>query len=289
MPGIIKSEVLPSPRMRPTFPLRKGILDMTSKGGGDLLYLDLLMGLNFLVDLLLLMSTNALAGFRNEPCKITLAAIVGGVYGGVCVVPGFTFLGSILWRSIFLGIMAVIAFGWQQSAVRRGIIFLLLSMALGGVALSVGQKGILSVIGSAAGVCSLCLLGFRGKVGKKKFATVHMSWKGKEKVLTALYDTGNTLRDPISGETVLVVGADIAGDLLKLSPQQLKHPIETVASGVLSGLRLVPYRAVGRPDGMLLAIRMDEMVIDGRKSSTLVAFAPELIGNGVYQALTGGI
>ena len=108
--------------------------------------------------------------------------------------------------------------------------------------------------------------------------------------LVALRDTGNTLTDPISGQSVLVVGSEIAWELLGITRQQLHSPLETMASGKIPGLRLIPYRSVGCSAGMLLAAAMDEVIVDGQPSGALVAFAPQTIGKTeTYQALAGGI
>jgi stage II sporulation protein GA (sporulation sigma-E factor processing peptidase) len=107
-------------------------------------------------------------------------------------------------------------------------------------------------------------------------------------MLTALQDTGNTLRDPITGRQVLVVGADVAQKLTGLTVQQLKKPVENV--GLLPGLRLIPYRAVGQEAGLLLALKLPQVKIGTWQGNSLVAFAPEgLSPDGAYQALTGGV
>ena len=173
---------------------------------------------------------------------------------------------------------------------RRGVLFLFLSMALGGIALGINSKSVVSLVLAAAGVWCMCVFGFRGKVKGREFVTVNLSYGGRRRSLIALRDTGNTLKDPITGEAVLVAGADVANKLLGLTKEQLSAPIETVEKGIISGLRLIPYRAVGQPHGMLLAARMDEVMIGKEKTGTLVAFAPQELGrNEGYQALTGGI
>ena len=107
--------------------------------------------------------------------------------------------------------------------------------------------------------------------------------------LIALKDTGNTLHDPLTGEQVLVAGADVAEKLLGLTADQLLHPVETLASGKFQGLRLVPYRAVGQPGSMMLTVRFQKARIGNKQTRPLVAFAPEKIAVGeVYQMLTGG-
>lgn len=250
-------------------------------------YLDLLLLLNFLVDFLLLLGTNRLCGYPPGLGKAALAAGLGAVYAGACVLPGFAFLGNFLWRAVSLWVMALIAFGWSQSALRRGIVFVFLCLALGGAALGLGGGGFWGLAASAGFICVLCMVGFKGRIGTNSYVPVELAYGGKRLHLTALRDTGNTLRDPVTGASVLVIGAEAAQKLTGLTHQQLKQPIESM--GALPGLRLVPYRAVGQEGGMLLALRVPEVKIGSWRGSSLVAFAPEgLSSEGAYQALTGG-
>lgn len=253
-------------------------------------YLDLVILLNFLVDFLLLLGTNRLSGFPQSPQRCVRAALVGGFYGGACLLPGFRFLGSTLWRLVSLGCMGVIAFGIGKSALRRSILFVLLSMALGGIALGLGSGSFTALILSAGAVCLLCAVGFRGSVGSREYVRVELCYDGKHTKILALRDTGNTLRDPITGQGVIVVSAEVAAALVGLTKQQLSAPVETVASGIVPGLRLIPYRAVGQECGMLAALRLQEVRIGKWQGSSMVAFAPTgLDSEGTYQALTGGI
>lgn len=253
-------------------------------------YLDLAVVLNFLVDFLLLMGANRLCGYPMAPGRAAAAAALGGIYAGVCLIPSFRFLGNLFWRLVSLAAMAAVAFGRNRSALRRGVLFVFLSMALGGIALGLGTGGFASLAAAAGGVCLLCVVGFRGKAGGRAYVTVKITSGGKTRVLTALRDTGNTLRDPMTGQAVLVAGADVAWDLFGLTREELKTPIETITAGRVPGLRLIPYRAVGQPGGMLLAVRVEGVVIDGQKAGDLVAFAPQILDGGkTYQALAGGV
>ncbi len=262
---------------------------MDYQGGAAVrVYVDLVMGLNFLVDFLLLLGTNRLAGYPPGMMRTATAAAVGGVYGGMCMVPGFRFLGNTLWRLVSLGLMGGIAFGISRGTLRRVVLFVLLSMALGGIATGLDHGGMVALILSAGGLCLLCAVGFQGKMGVA-FIPVELSYHGRKISLMALRDTGNTLRDPLTGETVLVVGAEAANALLGLSAQEVASPVETAASGRIAGLRLIPYRAVGQSCGMLMAIRLDGVKIGGREAGTLVAFTADGLGmDAEYQALVGG-
>ena len=252
-----------------------------------MVYVDLVMGLNFAVDLLLLLGANSLAGYHPEYKKTVIAATLGGIYGGVCLMPGFSFLGSSLWRLIFLGLMAMISYGIDRSALRRGILFVLLSMALGGIALGFQRNGVVSLIGAAAGVSMMCWIGFPRKSVGATYRKIELEYAGKRRALVALLDTGNQLTDPVTGRQVLVVGADVAGDLLGLTKEQLSSPLETILH--CSGLRLIPYHGVGQPGGFLLARKMDAVRMDGKLWDGMVAFAPQNLGDRNYEALAGGV
>ena len=253
------------------------------------IYADVVMGLNFVVDLLLLMAADRLAGYPASPGRWALGATVGAAYSGMCLVPGFYFLAVPGWRMVFLALMALTAFGWNTSTLRRGLVFILLSMALGGLALGFGGMEVNVLILAAVGLWALCRFGV-GTVGEQTYVPVILRRDGRELKVLALRDTGNTLRDPISGEPVLVAGADVAEELLGLTAHQLARPVETLAKGVVPGLRLIPYHSVGQSAGLLLALRMKDAQVGKRRGDVMVAFAPEEVGRGeMYRMLTGGI
>lgn len=248
-------------------------------------YLDGVMSLNFMIDLMLLLGVNRLAGYPPGLGRAAAAAAVGGGYAGMCLVPGFAFLTSGLWRGVSLGVMSMAAFGFTRSAWSRGMLFVLLSMALGGLAVSFDTGHFLGLVFCAGALALLCKMGFRGKPGRQ-LLPVKIRHNGSQVELLALRDTGNTLRDPLTGEAVLVVDASIGEKLLNLRRAELENPVE--AMHLRPGMRLIPYHAVGNPGSLLLALRCDRVEVDGKMTGGLVAFAPERFPAGEYQGLTGG-
>ena len=127
-------------------------------------------------------------------------------------------------------------------------------------------------------------------MGGREYVPVELTYGVKTVSIIALRDSGNTLRDPISGEQVLVVSGEVAEKLTGLTQEQLSAPLKTLMCRPVPGLRLIPYRAVGQAGDMLLAMRFDGVKIGHRTQSAVVAFAAEGLGRGdVYQALTGGV
>ena len=135
----------------------------------------------------------------------------------------------------------------------------------------------------------LCRVCFGQTVGGREYVPLTLTYGGKTASLIALRDSGNTLRDPVSGRQVLVVSGDIGQRLTGLTENQLQHPLETLAQRPIPGLRLIPYKAVGRSGGFLLGLRMEQVKVGNQITEAVVAFAAEDFGRGeVYQALTGG-
>ena len=254
-----------------------------------LVYLDMVMVLNFLVDFLLLLGSNQLTGYPPEWRKASGGALLGSLYAGACLLPGFGFLGNFLWRTVFLCLMAVLAFGWNKNAVQRGAVFLLLSMALGGIASGIRMVDFGAMCLCAFLLWALCRVGFRGEIGSRQYIPVEMSWQGKHLSLMALIDTGNLLRDPLTGEQVLICGCDVGEELFGIEGNLFADPVAFLSSGRMQGWRLISYHGVGNEGGMLPALRIKNVRIGKNVRDAVVAFAPNRIGEGDhYRMLTGG-
>ena len=252
------------------------------------IYLDLVLMLNFLVDLLLILGTNRLCGFPMGVPRAAAAAGLGAVYAAGAMLHGFRFLGSGFWRMVFLGVMGITAFGMNISSWKRTGIFILLSTAMAGISLGMDSEGIPALLLSAFSVWILSRIGFGSRVGGKEYIPVTVTEGDRTTMVIALKDTGNTLRDPVSGEQVLIFGPEAAKKLLDLDEETLKKPLEAIQTH--RGLRLIPYSAVGQPGNFLLAKRFQNVKLGNQHCSALVAFAPEPIGAGQpFQALAGGI
>ena len=228
---------------------------------------------------LLLMAAGRLCGRQVRALRCAAGALVRGCWAGAWMLGGFP--DGEAWQ---LGVLAAVSWIAYGGALRCWGVFGLLILAMEGLP---GRNGWL-LAPVAVGVWLLSADLGEKTVGER-CVPVRLCHGGHMVQLLALRDTGNTLVDPVSGEPVLVLGAEAARRLTGLTVDQLRKPVETVASGVLPGLRLVPYRAVGS-SGMLAALRLDGVWINGKPAGRLAAFAPEgLDGRDAFQALTGGM
>lgn len=252
-----------------------------------IVYPDLAVLLNFLVDFLLLIGANRLCGYPAGWKRALPAALVGGIYAGICLLPGFWMFSGGIYRILVLFLIGAIAYGLRIQALRMCIVFVILSMSLGGVVTVLGSGGILSILCAMAVVLFSCIVGIRNGIGVRAFVPVEIWYQKKKISFVVLRDTGNELRDPLTGEAVLIVDRQIAQRLLGLSQRQLTRPAETLPEANLPGLRLISYRTVGQSSGLMLAMRFEEVRVGKHWGSMMVAFAPQRMTEG-YEGLIGG-
>lgn len=275
-------------------------------------YLDSLFLLNLGLDELLLLTAAKLGGARRRHGRVLLAAALGALYAAILFCQRQSYAAHPLVRVAVAVGMVFLAVGRHQQPWRVLVLFLLLSCALaGGVLLleraGVGQmstgQGVPANLSDGkllllcgAGEYLLVSLGSR-LPGRQSRQTVPvlLTCEGRQVFLRALVDTGNLLRDPVTGSPVLIAERQAAARLFprRCAPTEeaLCHP--TVCLEQLSRqwspsrLRLVPYRAVGTERGLLLAVRVDEMEVDGVPcGSRLVAVTPGRLGD-AYHGLIG--
>ncbi len=281
------------------------------------IYVDTLFLLNALVDYLLLLAAARLAGERLCRLRFALGAALGGLYAVAIFLPGLEFLARLPCRMAAAALMLLAAYGGSARLLRQTVIFLALTCAFGGGVAAVSMAGgrglslgrgvfysaldLKTVLLSAAACYALLTMALQ-RVGRHtassgELVPARLSLGGQCVDLTALADTGNTLTDPMSGAPVMVAeGAAV----LSLFPENCRPRTDDLRdpAGALERLgagsfrfRLLPYRAVGVERGLLLAVRVDDLWLNGRKyGRQLVALSPTPVSDGgAYRALVGAL
>ncbi len=278
------------------------------------IYLDRVLLLNGVLDYLLLSVCGRLTATVLRRTRLLLAAVVGGVYAAASLMPGLGFLGTLPWQMVFALALCLVAFGPGRGLVRQSVVLALLAAAFSGVVLAltellaapaalVGRRvyypmSVPVLVLTAGGAFGAIRWGL-GRLTHQggDIAAVRVVLGGRQARFTALRDTGNTLRDPISGCPVLVADGALLGRLLpelRVTAAELKMPaalLERInARCPALRPRLLPYKAVGVDGGLLLALRPEEVEISGKREAMLVAFSPGSVSDGGgYEALLGGV
>lgn len=276
----------------------------------EIIYLDSLFLVNATVDYFLFLAAARVAGAPLTRLRFALAAVTGGGYAVLI------FIFPVLQHSIYkipVGlIMIQIAFYKSHHFIRQTFIFISLSFAFAGgifaLSLMGGQEIMvhdsifyssmdLKKVLLSSGVCYALLSTVFQNFGQHsslsgELVQIKLVFYDKVISLTALVDTGNTLQDTISGQSVLVTDGRILSPFFQneIKSKDLFDPSLFLQShtAFANRLRLLPYQAVG-VQGLLVVLRVDEIIVNGQKSSdTLVALSPTAVSDGgSYQALIG--
>lgn len=276
-------------------------------------YLDLVFLLNAGMDFLLLFLTGRTGGRRLRPGRLVQAAGLGGLWACFLTVnsqlqpPLFPeWLGTVLtWAGISF-LMVRISFGSRGWGLIRDLITLFgMTFLVGGSvdalyyhsslgayvrdrvfapgpAPAAAAELILGAVLAAAGIL-LILRFLLPRFRQPEIRTVCLEFRGRTICLKGLYDTGNRLRDPVFGSPVHVLELEAAGELL--TEDECRYLREYGRAGEkpesLPALFGVPYCSVGQDSGMLPALYMEELRLEGdspqRAVRPMIGFASHVL------------
>ncbi len=217
------------------------------------LYIDVFFLVNFMMDYLLLRLTG-----KMMKCSATHGRIIAGAAAGslctcaVMVIPGMnTFVRFVLLHAAGSIPMVKIGLkiGWNRTFLRACVMLYISAFLAGGVMGYFRQY-----VRGASFFFALALAGYFVSLGIWDLVAylagrnavrckVRLIKGGREYLAEALVDTGNRLRDPVTGKPVSIISA---------------KAWETLEA---EGCRYIPYHSVGRPDGVLPAAALDKMCV----------------------------
>lgn len=269
-----------------------------------MVYIDEVFALNALMDYLLVLCAAKLAGEPLRRGRFALAALVGGLYAAVTLLPGGGFLASPACKLAWAMLLCLVAYGGSKRLLRLTLVFFGVAAAFGGGVLALqllsGAPKALdlpTILLCAAGCYVMLSVVFRrtARHGGGELTGAELTLGGRTCRLTALVDTGNTLTDPVTGKPVMVAEGERLRALFPAgeAPEatELFDPIPALERRQESRCRwrLLPYRAVGVEHALLLAVKVDNAKVGGEDyGSILVALSPTPVSDGGgYHALIG--
>lgn len=274
-------------------------------------YVDLFFMINFSMDFLCFFLTCQLLGIRLALLRTLAASALGGIYAVAVLFIEVGGIVAVLLDIAVCGLMCGIAFASAAPIVATAAVYVALSMVLGGFMTAlfsllnrtplhfgtIGGDGMDAYVFALLALVSAVItaLGgafFRRRVSKK-YATVTVCLGGRKKTLDAFCDSGNLLCDPISLRPCVLADIDALGDLL---PRSIADAARSAGGIEFAGLcredarriRMIPAQtAMG--EGLLIALRMDEMLIGSggkeKRVDALLALCPAGRFEGGCQAL----
>ncbi|MDR0287265.1 MAG: sigma-E processing peptidase SpoIIGA [Clostridiales bacterium] len=289
-------------------------------------YVDVLLLENLLMDYLIL---NVTAKFAKKPIKtlrLLLGALIGAIYAvvimflpdmqiyytapakfllsaAIVMVTYFPskvrdFLKTLVcfYIATFIfagGAFALLSFGQGQGVVKNGAYYMLWDSPFN-FAIIAGPSVFLLVRAFYKWIREI-------GAGDKILVSLYVVFDGNGVWVPALVDTGNQLKDPISGDPVIIVEADAVKGLMPtgliecIGDDDCKNMagIECVLreAGWFSKFRLVPFSSLGRSNGLLPGFKPDYIEVgtkEGKKETKQVVvclYKHRLSRNSDYSAL----
>jgi len=289
------------------------------------IYIDVVLIENLIMNYIILLATGIILKIKIKHLRLITASLIGAIYTILTYVITIQIYSNFFLK--FILSMMIIYVAYNPPNVKKMwkylLVFYLTSFVFGGAAFAliyiVKPQDILMKNGLFLGTYPLKnvvlagIVGFisvtttfkivKNKITKKDiYKEIKIEMNGKQIHLNAMLDTGNMLKDPITGNPVIVVEKIILYEIL---PKELLDNLEKILGGELENisenikdkyikkLKFIPFSSLGRQNGMLVGIKPDfveiveEQKTQKRNDIIIGIYEKSLTKDGRYRALMG--
>lgn len=254
----------------------------------QVIYLDVLLAENVLLNFLLLYTVNRFCRLNRKIYYILLSSVVGAFYVFIVFFPSLSIFYSSIMKICMSILMIIIAF-WPRNLkafIKQLLLFYGVSFFIGGAILSIfylsngdfssvngvmvlnkmsSKYLLLGVIVSIFIVKIVFDIVDRHYYLKSKTVELNIINQDKQIRVTALLDTGNCLKDPLSGCPIVIADLNyISGILPNEIIEILKDEKEITQIEdyeINKRLRVIPYTTIGVENGILIGFRVDYIYV----------------------------
>lgn len=257
---------------------------------GQIVYVDILLGINLLIGYFLLLLTARFAGAPAKRGRLLLAAVLAALYALIIFAPRLVLPLDLLIKALLGLSITAAAFGIKNKRqfLRAYCIFMVSTFLFGGIFSALffllRPQGMLVNNGTVYFDFSVLELVIYTIVAYLGMTLVHaiakrraprsltyrvtIGFGGRAVTLDAVVDTGNSLRETFSQYPAAVCGLADINELLPLRLREIMQnnraaeAMAALSASEFSGaVRLIPYRDVSG-EGMLFAFKPDSFILE---------------------------
>lgn len=276
--------------------------DMT--GLGMVVYIDVLIVINTYITYFILRAASRMLHTSVSFRRIAAASVIGGVSSLAALAVTDVPL-SLLLKAALTVVTVITAFGFGsfRALAVRSFFCITAGMLICGAAVMIHEladtdfifsangylymdiSALVLVVSSAAIYAVLCIVRrITDSPSADERVVLTVEKNGTRAVLSALPDSGNYLRDFLTGRPVIICRASALGDVL---PKNAERFLEGDADDV-SGIRLIPMKTAGG-SSLAAAFRPDRITADGegckKNIDALIAVAPGALEGESFDAV----
>lgn len=261
---------------------------------GESVYIDVLIFQNMAMNFFLLYLLSRVSNNDSKWWKLILGAFIGSVYVVVLFIPSLNILYSLIFKVLVSLVMVYVGFTPKsiKKFIKLVLIFYTEAFLLGGGIIGLfylaygsvytfDSAFLLSKMSASFIIIGSIITTLFIKIGFDVFETHYKNEElqveleiyinGKSCKVKGFVDTGNYLKDPISGGKVVV---SYLNALRSIIPVEKINAYEFSCNNsyddeIFSRIRLIPYKAIGVENGVLKGIKTD-MVIAKNKNNVKV-------------------
>ncbi len=253
------------------------------------IYIDIVLLENLLMNYIILLGTGYIIKAKIKHIKLIISSFIGAIYALLAYMEIFPIYANFITKMLLAICMIYIGFNPKKikGLIKELIVFFLVSFSLGGCAFAllymIKPQEIFVKNGVYIGVYPLKIALLGGITG---FIITYISFKvvknhinkneiiytaiikieEKKLEIKVLLDTGNMLKDPITGDTVIIVEKE---KLYEILPIELLNDIDDffeinnkiIKNEYQTRLRIIPFTSVGKRNGMMVGIKADYVSI----------------------------
>lgn len=284
-------------------------------------YLDIIFLENLCINCIILLATAIICKNTISIIRILLSSLIGSIYAIVVYLSISQIFSNIILKILLSVCMVHIAYNSKNVKIllKQIILFYLTSFTFGGVAFAllyfVKPQNILIKNGVLIGtypikialtgvivgfiIITLAFKSYKKKLSKKDmFCNITIQFNNRLKTVKAMLDTGNLLKEPLSGKPVIVVEKE---SLKELIPEEILNNVEKIILGeyninlneYASKFRVIPFTSLGKENGLLLGLKIDNLQIDYDEQESNIKdvivgiYNKKLSKTNTYNALVG--
>ena len=251
--------------------------------------------------------------------RILLGSIIGAIYACVYYISNMKIYSNIILKIILSLVIVYISFGSKgiKEFLKELLIFYLTSFTFGGVTFAllyfISPENVLFENGSLVGIYPLKMILIGGLIGffiiiisfksiknklskKDMLCNISIVFEKRKVDINAIIDTGNFLKEPITGNPVIIVEKDVLKNVIPVNILENSQDIingEKIEDKYMAKIRLIPFSALGTENGLLLGIKPDDFYINYQgkilenKNVIVGIYNKKLSKNNRYNALVG--
>ena len=286
-------------------------------------YVDVVFMENLFMNYIILFATAVINKVEIKLIRILLSSILGSIYAVVAYTNILSNSTGVIIKILLSVAMIYIAFkpeGFKRF-IKQLLIFYLATFTFGGVAFALLyfvkpgelliENGIyigtypikIALLGGIVGfvIITIAFNLIKGKLSKNDmFCNISIYIDSKRKNMISMIDTGNLLKEPITGMPVIIVEKEELKDII---PMEILKNVNKIINGdiddiknieqYISKFRVIPFNSLGKQNGLLLGIKADKIIVDYDENKIehnniiIGVYEKKLCKNDSYKALIG--